>query len=46
MKRNPASFRVMEKMGMKHEGVLRGHVLKDGAYEDLIYYALLRSELS
>ncbi|WP_217597820.1 GNAT family N-acetyltransferase [Cohnella sp. GbtcB17] len=46
MTRNPASFRVMEKMGMKHEGVFRGHVLKDGAYEDLTYYALLRSELS
>ncbi|MDG0792983.1 GNAT family N-acetyltransferase [Cohnella ginsengisoli] len=46
MTRNPASFRVMEKMGMKHEGVFRGHVLKDGTYEDLTYYALLRSELS
>lgn len=39
--RNPASGRVMQKLGMEREGVLRQHVLKWGAFEDLVVYAVL-----
>ena len=42
--RNPASGRVMEKIGMSQEGTLRGHVRKWGRYEDLVVRAMLRSE--
>lgn len=42
--KNPASGRVMEKLGMKYEGLLRQHVKKWGAYEDLIYYGMLKDE--
>jgi Acetyltransferases, including N-acetylases of ribosomal proteins len=44
MTRNPGSYKVMEKLGMKHEGVLRSHIRKGDAYEDLTYYGMLRSE--
>jgi [ribosomal protein S5]-alanine N-acetyltransferase len=39
--RNPASGRVMQKLGMTQEGVLRDHVLKWGVFEDLVVYAVL-----
>jgi [ribosomal protein S5]-alanine N-acetyltransferase len=42
--RNPASGRVMQKAGMRLEGVLRGHVLKYGVFEDLAKYGILRSD--
>ena len=42
--RNPASGRVMQKIGMKHEGCLRQHVRKWGNYEDFETYAILQSE--
>ena len=42
--RNPASGRVMQKIGMKHEGHLRQHVKKWGNYEDFETYAILRSD--
>ncbi|UCB42075.1 MAG: GNAT family N-acetyltransferase [Dehalococcoidales bacterium] len=42
--RNPASGRVMQKIGMKHEGHLRQHAKKWGNYEDFETYAILRSE--
>jgi Acetyltransferases, including N-acetylases of ribosomal proteins len=38
---NPASGRVMEKLGMRHEGVLRGAVRKAGRFEDLALYAVI-----
>ncbi|MBD3920521.1 GNAT family N-acetyltransferase [Paenibacillus sp. PR3] len=44
MTRNPGSYKVMEKVGMKHEGVLRSHIRKGDAYEDLTYYGMLRNE--
>ena len=44
VKRNPASGRVMQKIGMTHEGSLKQHVKKWGAFEDLEAYAILRSE--
>lgn len=44
LSRNPASGRVMEKIGMTHEGRRRKHVLKWGEFEDLEMYAILKSE--
>ena len=41
---NPASGRVMEKLGMKLEGVRRQHVVKGDQLEDLALYAVLRSD--
>lgn len=41
--RNPASSRVLEKVGFVHEGTQRQHFYDDG-YQDLRLYALLRSE--
>ena len=35
MSRNPPSGRVMQKIGMHHEGRAREHVLKNGVFEDL-----------
>lgn len=43
--RNPASGRVMEKVGMVREGCLRQHALKWGIYEDLVLYGILAAEL-
>jgi RimJ/RimL family protein N-acetyltransferase len=34
----------MEKIGMRHEGLLRQHVYKNGRFEDLATCAILRSE--
>ncbi|MBW7477335.1 GNAT family N-acetyltransferase [Paenibacillus oenotherae] len=44
MTRNPASYKVMEKIGMKYEGILRNHIRKGDTYEDLRYYGLLRTD--
>jgi [ribosomal protein S5]-alanine N-acetyltransferase len=43
-RRNPASGRVLEKIGMRCEGMARGHVKKNGHYEDLVLYAILRQD--
>jgi [ribosomal protein S5]-alanine N-acetyltransferase len=43
--RNPASARILEKIGMQREGLLRGYVQKNGQAEDVIYYAALKSDL-
>ena len=43
---NPSSGRVMEKNGMKKEGVRRQAFLKNGEYVDLVMYSILRSEWS
>jgi ribosomal-protein-alanine N-acetyltransferase len=42
--RNPASGRVMQKLGMTYEGCLRQHVNKWEVFEDLAVYGILRSE--
>jgi RimJ/RimL family protein N-acetyltransferase len=44
MRHNPASGRVLQKIGMTWEGRLRQHVLKWGQFQDLEIYGLLRSE--
>jgi RimJ/RimL family protein N-acetyltransferase len=36
--RNPASGRVMQKVGMIREGTLRGHVRMGGVFEDVVVY--------
>lgn len=43
---NPASGRVMQKIGMTYEGTLRQHVLKNGRFVDVLYYGIVRSEYS
>jgi RimJ/RimL family protein N-acetyltransferase len=42
--RNPASGRVMEKLGMRREGVLRQSVRKWGRFEDVVLYARLAED--
>ena len=41
---NPASRRVMEKIGMKYEGTLRQDLLKDGIYCDIDVLSILKKE--
>lgn len=42
--RNPASARVLQKIGMRHEGTQRQHVLKWGKPEDVELFGLLRAD--
>jgi RimJ/RimL family protein N-acetyltransferase len=42
MQENPASGRVLAKIGLEPEGILREHVLKWGEYKDLVLYGLTR----
>jgi RimJ/RimL family protein N-acetyltransferase len=44
MMRNPASGRVLEKIGMKREGLLRQRVKKWGVFEDVSLLAILRED--
>ena len=44
--RNPASGRVMQKAGLRHEGTARQSMIKWGKYEDLQLYAILREDWS
>ncbi len=44
MPKNPASGRVMEKIGMQREGVLRQSLKRFGEIEDAVMYSILRSE--
>jgi len=44
LSRNPASGRVMQNLGMTHEGCRRQHVKKWENYEDLELYGILRSD--
>jgi len=41
---NPASGRVMEKAGMRKEGVLRGRLFNKGRHVDVALYAILRGD--
>jgi ribosomal-protein-alanine N-acetyltransferase len=45
MARNPASGRVLERLGMRREGLLRQRVRKWGRFEDVVIYAVLREDL-
>ncbi len=42
---NTASARVMEKLGMKHEGVRRAALYVKGKFRDIGYYSLLQEEI-
>jgi RimJ/RimL family protein N-acetyltransferase len=42
--RNPASGRVLQKLGMRHEGHLRQHYCRFGEWLDVDVYGLLASE--
>jgi [ribosomal protein S5]-alanine N-acetyltransferase len=42
--RNPASGRVMQKLGMTFEGIQREHVRKGERFEDVATYGILRHE--
>jgi ribosomal-protein-alanine N-acetyltransferase len=44
--RNPASGRVMQKLGMTHEGCQRQHIRKGDHFEDAVLYGILRAEWS
>jgi len=44
--RNPASGAVLRKIGMRHEGRQRQHVLKWGVFEDIELYGVLRDEFA
>lgn len=41
---NEASRRLLERLGFSHEGVLRGHVLRDGVRRDCVLYGRVRTE--
>ncbi|MGA8153171.1 MAG: GNAT family protein [Terriglobales bacterium] len=41
---NPASGKVLSKVGMQREGRMRGHLVKWGQYQDLEFYGMLREE--
>jgi len=44
-KRNERSQRAIERIGAKHEGVLRNHlILQDGRYRDSVYYSIIADE--
>ncbi|MCF7809137.1 MAG: GNAT family N-acetyltransferase [Candidatus Marinimicrobia bacterium] len=38
---NHASGRIMQKIGMEHEGTMKQHVLKWGEYKDIAWYGIL-----
>ncbi len=42
--RNPASGKVLEKLGMKKEGLFKEHVLKSNKYEDIVMCGILKAE--
>jgi RimJ/RimL family protein N-acetyltransferase len=42
--RNPSSGKVLSKIGMEKEGFLKKHLAKNGEYEDLVVYGILRAE--
>jgi ribosomal-protein-alanine N-acetyltransferase len=42
--RNPASGRVLEKLGMRREGLHRERYRKGDRFEDVIEFAILRRE--
>lgn len=44
MTKNPASGRVMQKIGMTYEGTLRQSIYRFGKFEDVALYSILRQE--
>lgn len=46
MSRNPASAKVMRRAGMVHEGTFRDYIIKNGSFENIDRYAVIRDEAS
>lgn len=44
LSRNPASGRVLDKIGMTREGLCRKHVRKWGVFEDVVLYGMLAGD--
>ncbi|MDR6552609.1 GNAT family N-acetyltransferase [Paenibacillus qinlingensis] len=44
MTKNPGSYKVMNKIGMKEEGTFPQHVLKWGVHEDLVFYGMVKAD--
>ena len=42
---NPGSGNVLRKIGMRHEGCMRQHILKWGEFVDIELYSILREEM-
>lgn len=42
--RNKESARVMEKIGLRYEGCMRGAFLKNGVHEDMLVFATVRED--
>ena len=42
--RNPSSGKVMEKIGMKKEGLLKEQIIKWDKYEDIVIYGILKKD--
>jgi len=42
--KNPGSAKVLENVGMRKEGIGRGEFIKDGVWQDLHHYAILKSD--
>ncbi|EJL75682.1 GNAT family N-acetyltransferase [Chryseobacterium populi] len=42
---NPASGKIMEKIGMEKEAVLKQHIKKEGKYFDIIMYSVFRNKI-
>jgi [ribosomal protein S5]-alanine N-acetyltransferase len=42
---NPASGKILLKLGMRQEGYLRGHILKWNEYQDLVLYGMVKEDL-
>ncbi|MCK4753054.1 MAG: GNAT family N-acetyltransferase [Planctomycetes bacterium] len=45
LNRNPASGRVLQKIGLSYEGCLRQHIKKWDVFEDMIIYGILKTDL-
>lgn len=45
-KRNAASGRVLQKIGMRYEGCLRQHIKKRNNFEDFMRYGLLKTDFN
>jgi RimJ/RimL family protein N-acetyltransferase len=44
MTHNPASGRVMRKIGMRYEGTMRQHIIKWGEVRDIAFYGITREQ--
>jgi ribosomal-protein-alanine N-acetyltransferase len=44
MAKNPKSYKVMSKIGMKHEGTFPQHIMKWGSYEDIVFFGMIKSD--